>query len=58
MSSLCKNIDKSFLPAGHVWSVRTAGPKIALHFLSVCLCIRTYHVRNITSNVTMQLLVY
>ena len=38
-----------------------AGPKIALCFprlsvcLFVCLCVRTYHMRNITSSVTMQL---
>ena len=34
-----------------------AGPKIALRFLRlfVCLCVHTYHMRNITSCVTMQL---
>ena len=46
-----------FLPATR----EPAGPKIALRFprlfvcLYVCLCVRTYHVRNITSCVTMQL---
>ncbi len=38
-----------FLPAGARASARTAGPKIALRFsrLFVCLCVRTYHVRDI-----------
>ena len=40
---------------------KPAGPKIALCFprlfvcLSVCLCVRTYHVRNVVSCVTVQL---
>ena len=40
---------RAFLPAGARASARTAGPKIALRFsrLFVCLCVRTYHVRNI-----------
>ena len=49
------------LPAGRAQSAQTAGSKIALRFqhlsvcLFACLCVHTYHVRNITSYVTMQL---
>ena len=35
-----------FLPAGRALRARPAGPKITLRFPYICMCIRTYHVRN------------
>ena len=41
---------QSFLPAGRARSTRPAGPKITLRFprlyIYICMCVRTYHVRN------------
>ena len=44
--------DYQFLPAGHALCARPAGPKITLLFprlyiyIYICMCVRTYHVRN------------
>ena len=44
------NIHYPFLPAGRALCARPAGPKITLRFLRlyiyICMCVRTYHVRN------------